>query len=68
MKYSFLMLLFCCLLIVFSPAKADYWGDYEYITKDDGCIILSYVGNESEVSIPLSFGYYNVVEIGESAF
>lgn len=68
MKYSFLMLLFCCLLIVFSPAKADYWGDYEYITKDDGCIILSYVGNESEVSIPLSFGYYYVVEIGESAF
>ena len=68
MKHCLLILLFCFLLILGGPAKAEFWEGYEYELRDDGCVILSYSGEESEISIPLSFDYYYVVEIADSAF
>ncbi len=55
-------------IVIILPVQADNYGDYEYVIKNNGSVILSYNGNEQAVSIPYSFGYFNVTEIAAGAF
>ena len=69
MKRFFMLLLFLFpLLTVFGSVDAEYWDEFEYLLRDDGCVIVDYSGNENEVNIPISIDYYYVIEIGDSAF
>lgn len=69
MKRFFMLLLFLFpLLTVFGSVDAEYWDEFEYLLRDDGCVIVNYSGNENEVNIPISIDYYYVIEIGDSAF
>lgn len=55
-------------LSLFCAAKADTWNDYEYEIRNDGAVILSYSGKESQLSLPLAFGSESVIGINSGAF
>lgn len=55
-------------MITAVSVQAETYGDYEYTIKNNGSVILAYHGNESDVYIPYSFGYFNVTEIAANAF
>ena len=70
MKRSLLIQIFCFLLfvIIVLPVRAENYGDYEYVIRGNGSVILAYNGDEQVVSIPYSFGYFNVTAIAAGAF
>ncbi len=43
-------------------------GDYIYTVTEEGCVIDSYTGSDTEVMVPDTLGGYPVVSIGYSAF
>lgn len=55
-------------MITAGSVQAETYGDYEYTIRNNGSVILAYNGNDSDVYIPYSFGYYNVTEISAGAF
>ena len=68
MRKSIPFLIFILFLTCFLSVSGDNWGDYEYIIRDGGAIILSYSGNETTINIPYSFGAYYVTEIADRVF
>ena len=66
--YLFLINIIYLLYAAVFSVQADTYGDYEYTIKNNGSVIEAYYGNEQVVSIPYSFGYYNVIEIAPGAF
>ena len=66
--YNFLIVFLLIFIVFILPVQAEQYGDYEYVIKNNGSVILAYNGTEQSVSIPYSFGYFNVTEIAEGAF
>ena len=44
------------------------YGDFEYGYLEDGIIITGYIGNDSEVVVPLTIEEMDVIAIGEKVF
>ncbi|MBQ4512971.1 MAG: leucine-rich repeat protein [Anaerolineaceae bacterium] len=67
-NYLFLIVFILLLFAAVYSVQADIYGDFEYTIKNNGSVIEAYHGNEQVVSIPYSFGYFNVTEIASGAF
>ena len=72
-KYRFItaalfLFVFCLAFSGASVARADSDGDWRYIMEDNGCVVINYYGNETNVVVPESFRDVSVKSIGTGAF
>ena len=73
LKKSLMVLLVCCLAVFVLPAlstevSAETQGDWTYTVSNGVATVTGYSGKEAVVTVPESFGYYQVTAIGEKAF
>ena len=68
MKFRIIIFTIFISTFIFAFAQGKTLDDFEYEITESGAVILSYIGDESDVSIPLVLEDQNVTAIADHAF